>query len=166
MAIDLKTTHCHYYTPTYIFNALGCEFDLDPASPGLEQAFVPAKNCFTETDDGLIQDWTGFVWLNPPYGRSVMTKWIDKFISHGNGILLVPDRTSASWWHKAHQNCSSFMQLRKRIPFIVPAHMPQPKYPGPNPLGTTLFAMGSRGDLALQTAWGNGLGALSLPYRS
>jgi len=31
--------------------------------------------------------------LNPPYGlRNGMQKWIDRFVEHGNGVILLPIR--------------------------------------------------------------------------
>lgn len=28
-----------------------------------------ARKCLTKEDDGLVQDWKGFVFLNPPYSN-------------------------------------------------------------------------------------------------
>ncbi len=58
-----------WYTPKYIFDALGLEFDLDPASPGVDIVpWIPARYHLTCLDNGLITPWKGKVWLNPPYG--------------------------------------------------------------------------------------------------
>lgn len=60
---------------------------------------------FTKEDDGLQQEWTGNVWMNPPYGR-VIGKWVQKaFESVQTGsadiaVCLVPARTCSEWWHK------------------------------------------------------------------
>jgi hypothetical protein len=55
---------------------------------------VLAKASFTA--GGLDVTWGGFVWLNPPYGkRNGLTPWLDRFVAHGDGIALVPDRSSA-----------------------------------------------------------------------
>lgn len=78
---------------------MGCNFDLDPASPGGDVApWIPARHHYTSA--GLEQEWSGFIWLNPPYGRDILPGWIDKFIEHGNGITLVPDRSSTGWWQE------------------------------------------------------------------
>lgn len=57
---------------------------------------------FTETDDGLAQDWTGVCWMNPPYGRTI-GRWMHKaYESHLTGatvVCLVPSRTDTRWWH-------------------------------------------------------------------
>jgi len=77
-----------YFTPDWIFNDLGLEFDLDVASSHLEGVKVPTKNRFTKADDGLIQQWNGIVWMNPPFSK--VTPWIVKFREHNNGIALLP----------------------------------------------------------------------------
>ncbi|NDC24671.1 MAG: adenine methyltransferase [Proteobacteria bacterium] len=57
---------------------------------------------FTKEDDGLKQDWTGFCWMNPPYGRQIK-HWVKKaYESSLNGttiVCLLPARTDTSWWH-------------------------------------------------------------------
>ena len=68
-------------------------FDLDPASPGHNVVpWVPVEHHYTS--DGLERQWFGFIWLNPPYGRDVLPLWLEKFARHGDGIALVPERTS------------------------------------------------------------------------
>jgi hypothetical protein len=54
-----------WVTPRVITDAIG-PFDLDPceASP---QPWRHAKRGFSIEDDGYAQNWTGRVWLNPPY---------------------------------------------------------------------------------------------------
>ena len=58
---------------------------------------------FTETDDGLQQEWEGVCWRNPPYGREII-KWMKKaYESSLNGatvVCLVPARTDTIWWHE------------------------------------------------------------------
>jgi len=92
-----------WMTPKFIFDAIGLEFDLDPAHPGRgnPHCVVPAKRIFTEHDNGLFHPWHGVVWLNPPYGgRRGQVPWLKKFFAHGNGIALVAARTSADWFHE------------------------------------------------------------------
>lgn len=83
-----------HFTPAWVFEALNTEFDLDVAASELP-ANVPAKNKYTEKDDGLLSDWFGLVWMNPPYSKP--TPWITKFIDHNNGIALIPI-TRGKWW--------------------------------------------------------------------
>lgn len=59
-----------HYTPPEIFEALGCTFDLDPCQPETGRAYlsVPTEHFYTKQENGLLQPWHGFVWLNPPWG--------------------------------------------------------------------------------------------------
>ena len=91
-----------YYTPPFIFEALGLEFDLDVSAPPGGVPWIPAKNFYTIIDDGLSQEWNGKIWCNPPYSNT--TPWLEKMIEHNNGIALVQIAKSA-WcnlvWKKA-----------------------------------------------------------------
>jgi Holliday junction resolvasome RuvABC endonuclease subunit len=93
-----------WFTPKFIFDALGLEFDLDPAHPGRNNPFcvVPARRIFTAQDDGLQQPWIGLTWLNPPFGgRRGQVPWLQKFFAHGDGgVALVAARTSSDWFHE------------------------------------------------------------------
>ena len=59
---------------------------------------------FTEEDNGLEQDWKGSCWMNPPYGKNVTIKWVQKaYESSLDGatvVCLVPSRTDTVWWHE------------------------------------------------------------------
>ncbi|UWS06785.1 phage N-6-adenine-methyltransferase [Phaeobacter inhibens] len=88
-----------WYTPAYIFEALGVMFDLDVACPPEGPRHVPAKYFYSEKS--LEREWSGFVWMNPPFGhQNTKRLWLRKFFEHGNGIALLPDRTSAPWWQE------------------------------------------------------------------
>ena len=54
-----------WYTPKWIFDRLGIQFDLDPCQPVGGIDWIPANKYYTIEDDGLKQDWSGNVWLNP-----------------------------------------------------------------------------------------------------
>jgi phage N-6-adenine-methyltransferase len=86
-----------WLTPPELIKALG-DFDLDPCSP-IIRPWDTAKKHYTIEDNGLIQDWKGRVWLNPPYGRETF-KWIDKLAKHGNGIALIFARTETIGFHE------------------------------------------------------------------
>ena len=88
---DLEQRDEHY-TPKWVFDSLGVVFDLDVAAPIDNIDHVPALNRYTE--GSLEKDWTGLVWMNPPYSNA--TPWIDKFIDHSNGIALL--HCSRSKW--------------------------------------------------------------------
>jgi hypothetical protein len=145
-----------WYTPPYIFAALGCSFDFDVASPG--RAVVPwIPTVRHNLAHGLERDWEGFVWMNPPFGaRNGLLPWLNKFIEHSNGICLVPDRTSAPWWQLSAPYMEAILFVGAKIKFIGADGKP-----GRSPAqGTCLMSIGPRGKEALRRAATNGLGLL------
>jgi hypothetical protein len=82
-----------YYTPKWIFDKLNIIFDLDVCGPS-SGSNVPALKTFTINQDGLVQNWCGSVWMNPPFSKQ--KPWVDKFIEHKNGIALLP------WYRSQH----------------------------------------------------------------
>lgn len=106
-----------WLTPPHILNALG-EFDLDPCSP-VDRPWDTAKKHYTIFDDGLIQPWSGRVWMNPPYGKHT-ERWMKKLAGHNNGIALIFARTETKTffnhvWYKAH----SIFFFESRITFFT-----------------------------------------------
>ena len=75
-----------YYTPEWIFKTLNLTFDIDVCAPEGGVSWIPAIKSYSLQDDGLLQDWHGLIWCNPPYSNP--KPWIEKFIKHGNGIML------------------------------------------------------------------------------
>lgn len=150
-----------WYTPGYIFDALGVEFDLDVAAAPSTLNKVPAKEFFFEA--ALEKAWSGFVWMNPPFGHQRNKRlWLGKFFDHGNGVALTPDRTSAPWWQEAANRASAVLFVAGKIKFIKPDGTIG-ESPG---TGTTLFAAGPRGVAALAMASVNGLGHLMIGART
>ena len=149
-----------WYTPAYVFEALGVRFDQDVASPeDRTHISVPADRFITA--DSLSRDWAGFVWMNPPFGhQSTKWAWLTKFFDHGNGIALTPDRTSAPWFREAWERADAAM-FTPKIKFIRPDGSV-----GISPgTGTCLWAAGPRGIAALQNAARNRLGVMAWPVR-
>lgn len=106
-----------WWTPPHIFEALGLTFDLDPCAPAGGVPWVPAKRALSIEDDGLTADWSGRVWLNPPYGREA-AQWVDRLIDHGNGIALVFTRTDAAWAQRAMQWADGVCFVAGRLAFV------------------------------------------------
>lgn len=143
-----------WYTPKYIFEALEETFDLDVAAPELG-GNVPSVRRITSAGDGLNASWSGFVWMNPPFGgRNGIVPWLRRFTEHGCGVALTPDRTSAPWWQTMAANADAVMFISGKVKFERPDGSV-----GASPSnGTTLFAMGLRGVSALERANAAGLG--------
>jgi len=128
-----------WYTPLWVFDALKVSFDLDVAAPFEGPRHVPAKRWFSQ--NALSFKWDGFVWMNPPFGNMVTKRaWLSKFFDHGDGIALLPDRTSAPWWQEAAVRSSAVLFVAGKIKFEKPDGTIG-KSPG---TGTCLFAAGAR----------------------
>ena len=139
-----------WYTPPEVFEALGLRFDLDVASPGFDVVpWVPADECITE--NSLDCPWHGLAWMNPPFGgRNGYVPWADKFVEHGNGVALAPDRTSAPWFQDFAMKCDAVLFWSPKIKFIRPDGS-RGKSPG---CGTALFSIGETGTRALRSLHG------------
>lgn len=146
-----------WYTPPRVFNAMVCSFDLDVASPGREATpWIPAVRFILA--DSLQAEWRGFVWMNPPFGaRNGLVPWLDKFVTHADGVCLVPDRTSAPWWQQFAPRADLILFVASKLKFIGIDGKP-----GMSPAqGTCLMSCGARGNEALRRASANGLGFLT-----
>lgn len=142
-----------WYTPKYIFDALGTHFDTDVAAAHGEFNHVPADRLIFA--DSLTANWIGFCWMNPPFGgRNEISKWLDKMHEHGNGIALTPDRTSVAWWQKAFNQSQACLFIAGKVKFI----RPDGSIGGSPSTGTTLFAYGDKAMKALHNADKAGLG--------
>jgi hypothetical protein len=153
-----------WYTPKYIFDALGCTFGLDVAHPKDVNTHVPCEGYLYA--DALKHTWraqgrNNLVWMNAPFGgRNSLELWLDKFFAHGNGIALTPDRTSAPWWQKAARRADLILFINGKVKFERPDGTV-----GKSPSnGTTLFSTGWDGRLALTRASDAGLGILVRRY--
>ena len=102
--------------------------DLDPASSAVFNEIVRADKLFTKEDDGLAQEWSGRVFLNPPSGDG--GKLVKRFWEKLNDEYYLGSVTSAIWIGfsidqlQTLQNCSWYGPLvhaicvpRKRLQF-------------------------------------------------
>lgn len=83
------------YTPKWLFDAMDATFDLDVCAPEDGVPWIPAREHYHAGLDGLAQPWHGLVWCNPPFSNT--GPWTEKWIAHGNGVLLFPWSISARW---------------------------------------------------------------------
>jgi hypothetical protein len=146
-----------WYTPSSVFEALGCSFDLDVAAPKEGPLHTPSLAWFA--DSALERDWFGFVWMNPPFGgRNQLSPWLRKLFDHGDGVALTPDRTSTAWFREAWARTELVLFIPK-VKFIR-----SDGTIGLSPSsGTALWASGQRGEEALRHAASVGAGILAKP---
>ena len=104
-----------WLTPPDIISKLGA-FDLDPCSPVI-RPWPTARNHMTIENNGLMQDWFGRVWLNPPFGREAIT-WLRKMAKHGNGIALLPARTGTAMFYECVWGVADAVLFIKGRPYF------------------------------------------------
>jgi len=109
------TSKDEWLTPPEIISALG-EFDLDPCAP-IVRPWPTAKTHFTIDDNGLMREWFGRVWMNPPYGRALVT-WLAKMSMHCNGVALTFARTDTDAFHESvFPSADSLLFIKRRLTF-------------------------------------------------
>ena len=114
-----KSTTDEWYTPKEIIDELG-PFDTDPCAP--ESPLWPtASVMYNKKDDGLKQEWSGRVWLNPPYSRPLIEKFVEKMAEHNNGIALLYNRCDSKMFQDIiFMKAQAMKFLRYRIRFYRP----------------------------------------------
>lgn len=85
-ALQTEVTTDDRYTPKWIFDAMGLQFDLDVAAPPGGIPWIPAQRFYTKAEDGLAQPWEGLIFCNPPFSK--LTPWADKWCEHPDGVFL------------------------------------------------------------------------------
>ena len=137
-----------WYTPPDMLDALNETYDLDPCSPGAEH-WLPALSVYTRQDNGLEQPWHGLVFMNPPVGgRNGHIPWLEKFLTHGDGIAVVRAYTSSGWFHDWAVRADVMLFPRGKTKFVRPDGAI-----GKNPgHGVVLLAMGLRAKEALRNS--------------
>lgn len=134
--------------------------DLDPCSCRKANDVVRADRFFNERENGLLHDWWGRIWLNPPGG--IWTEWAPKLLdelSSGRVEQVCAGLSSRSLTdvavHPLVQRAAALVIPRGRIPNWGPKATASPNegwlvlYFGPyseaiatvyRPIGTTLLA--------------------------
>lgn len=127
-----SSTTSEWNTPRHIvdrvLSVLG-SIDLDPCSNSETDPNIPAKAQYTKCKDGLRHEWTGRVYMNPPYGRE-LGAWVDKLHDAyrtrqvTEAIALLPARTDTQWFRalRAYPKCFvagrlKFGDARNSAPF-------------------------------------------------
>ena len=123
------TGNNEWYTPAnYIELArevLGI-IDVDPASNEFAQQKVRANVFYTEETNGLVHDWTGNVWLNPPYAQPAISDFINKMVEEveigrvKSAVMLTHNYTDTAWFQKAAKSATAICFTRGRVKFEGP----------------------------------------------
>ena len=124
-----------HITPRWIITALG-PFKTDPAAAVI-RPWDCAEQSFIEADDGLSRVWTGRVWLNPPFARYQVARWIERLAEHAHAderITLLHARTEAKWFEPIWKHASAILFMADRIKFYRPDGIEQAANSGAPPI--------------------------------
>lgn len=146
-----------HLTPKWIIDRLG-PFDLDPCAATVRPWDCAARN-IVEADDGLSCEWAGMVWLNPPFDRYQVERWIARLADHGEGIALIHARTETDWFAPIWERASAILFLDQRLKFWRPDGTEQAANSG---APVVLVAFGSG---ALERLKGGGIGGWLVEQR-
>ena len=116
-----------WYTPAeYIEaarNAMG-SIDTDPASNDIANKVVKAEKYYTIETNGLAHDWTGNVWMNPPYSSDLISKFVEKLkeqrANYNQAIILVNNATETQWFYEIVKIASAVCFPKSRVKFYMP----------------------------------------------
>jgi phage N-6-adenine-methyltransferase len=120
-------------TPQALFDELNDEFSFTLDACASAHNFK-VNIYFNEKIDALAQRWTGTVWMNPPYGRTI-GKWMKKAYEESQKgatvVCLVPARTDTAWWHD-YAIKGEVRFLRGRLKFEQPGFVKNSSAPFPS----------------------------------
>lgn len=123
--VSFNSGNNEWYTPANIIESarkvLGI-ISLDPASSEIANETVKAEKFFTAEDDGLVHDWEGNIWLNPPYSSGLIEKFVDKLLSSNfqQAIVLVNNATDTEWFSRLANKAAAIVFPKGRVKFYKP----------------------------------------------
>jgi len=114
-------------TPDWFMERLKSKytFTLDPCATA-ENA--KCKKFYTIEENGLLQSWKGErVFMNPPFGRDVTGKWVEKayyeFCTNNvKTVALLPVRTDTRWFHNFIYHKAEIEFIKGRLNFVGGKH--------------------------------------------
>lgn len=135
----IKNTSNEWYTPPSIFTKLG-PFDLDPCAAVNPIWKIGTVN-YNRNDDGLSREWKGRVWLNPPYSRPLVERFVHKLAEHGDGIALLFNRCDCKLFQDLiFRKADGILFIKGRVRFYGPGG----KEGGTPGCGSVLVAFGKQ----------------------
>jgi ParB-like chromosome segregation protein Spo0J len=141
-----------WYTPAKhieLARAVMGGIDTDPASSEVANRTVKATKIFTAQDDGRAQEWTGRVWMNPPYAQPLIADFAEAVASKfesgeiEQACVLVNNGTETQWFQRLLSVASAVCFPKSRIKFLDPQGNPS----GAPLQGQAIVYMGGRADV-------------------
>jgi phage N-6-adenine-methyltransferase len=116
----LSSNSDEWSTPQDFYELLDREFNftLDPCASNSNRK---CEEYFTKDFDGLKQNWSGSVFVNPPY--SDIKEWVKKAYDESKKdycervVLLIPARTDTKYWHLYIREAYEIRFLKGRLKF-------------------------------------------------
>jgi hypothetical protein len=112
-SVHVSDDSYEWYTPVEYIDAVREVMgwiSLDPATCPKANEIVKAETIFTKDDNGLLQDWHGRVFLNPPYNMPLVEQFTSRAIREyknadiEEAIVLVNNATDTGWFHALLEN--------------------------------------------------------------
>ena len=117
-----NSTDNEWYTPSEYIEAarevMG-SIDLDPASNDFANETVKAEHYYTEEENGLLQEWYGNIWMNPPYSTALVKDFAIKLAdsTFEQAVILVNNATETTWFKVLISKASAIVFTTGRIHF-------------------------------------------------
>jgi phage N-6-adenine-methyltransferase len=115
-----ETAFTEWETPQEFYNALDAEFSFtcDVCATHKNAKHI---HFFTPEQNGLLQEWNGACWMNPPYDKSIglwMKKAWEASQAGTTVVCLIQGRsTDTIWWHKFAMKSSEIRYIKDRLHF-------------------------------------------------
>lgn len=138
-----------WYTPKEYIEAARQvlrKIDLDPASNLVANDVVKAAKFYTAEDSGLDNEWSGNVWMNPPYESGLIGQFAEKLCdSYASGsvkkaVVLVNNATETRWFQTLAEQASAICFPKGRVKFWHPRKVAVPLQ------GQAILFLGSKPD--------------------
>lgn len=143
-----------WYTPPNII-ALAREvmggIDLDPASCEEANRIVWANSYCDKVVNGLDPVWSGRIWLNPPYSRGLIGRFVKKLLNEVSvgrtkeAICLVNNSSETEWFQALLARADMVCLIKGRIKFYCLGDDGELRQKGTPRCGQAVFYFGRRG---------------------
>lgn len=120
------------FTPEYVLDVVrkfgGGQIDTDPCTT--TDNITRATTYWTVDDDGLTSKWHGVTWVNPPYSRGELAKWMTQCYMRANHarvaespldvLALIPSDLGSKAGQNVAVTCDALCFVRGRLAFDSP----------------------------------------------
>jgi ParB family chromosome partitioning protein len=122
-----NTGEVEWYTPPEYIEAarrVMRGIDLDPASCLTANETVKAKRFYSKDNNGLDKDWSGRVWMNPPYAKGEVDAFAEKLAAEvrvkkvSEACVLVNNATDTGWFQTLADVASAVCFTLGRVKFL------------------------------------------------